>query len=454
MALLLLPLHNNLAKNTFSITMDKKYLLGFLFFLFLSIQLSAQSEGEYYDGQHIRYDDYVYVENLKNVKLSKTGFELSSPFFELNSGQTLNLTFDDLSSEGLTYYYSFILCNEDWTPADLMPMEYIDGMTEEYFNASYQSFNTTIHYSAYSVQLPSKNIKITKSGNYILKVYPEGEPDNPVITRRFYVFENRVGVDIKEFIATAPKDRYTKQELNLTIHPNGYQMPNIYDDLTVKIMQNRRKDNIIVRHQPKIITSEALIYNIVGDIMFNGGNEFRVFDIRSLKVQSENINRIRFDSAGYEVDLLVDRSRKNARYLKYDELNGDYKVIEWDNTQISDIIEADYAYVNFRFQLDSVLTNGSIYLLGEFTNWRMDTYSRLAYNQSTREYQTSILLKQGYYNYQYIYVPNGSKRGYVSYFEGNHSETGNDYTVFVYYRDQGQLYDRLIGLSFIESNKQ
>ncbi len=454
MALLLLPLHNNLAKNAFSITMDNKYLLGLLFFLFLSVQLSAQSEGEYYDGQHIRYDDYVYVENLKNVKLSKTGFELSSPFFELNSGQTLNLTFDDLSSEGLTYYYSFILCNADWTPADLMPMEYIDGMTEEYFNASYQSFNTTIHYSAYSIQLPSKNIKITKSGNYILKVYPEGEPDNPVITRRFYVFENRVGVDIKEFIATAPKDRYTKQELNLTIHPNGYQMPNIYDDLTVKIMQNRRKDNIIVRHQPKIITSEALIYNIVGDIMFNGGNEFRVFDIRSLKVQSENINRIRFDSAGYEVDLLVDRSRKNTRYLKYDELNGNYKVIEWDNTQISDIIEADYAYVNFRFQLDSVLTNGSIYLLGEFTNWRMDTYSRLAYNQSTREYETSILLKQGYYNYQYIYVPNGSKRGYISYFEGNHSETGNDYTVFVYYRDQGQLYDRLIGLSFIESNKQ
>jgi len=434
--------------------MDKKNILGFLFLLFLIIKVSAQSEGEYYDGQHIRYDDYVYVENLKNVKLFKTGFELSSPFFELNSGRTLTLTFDDLSSEGLTYYYSFILCNEDWTPADLMPMEYTEGMTEEYFNSSYQSFNTTIHYSAYSVHLPSENIKITKSGNYILKVYPEGEPDKPVITRRFYVFENRVGIDIKEFIASAPQDRYTKQELNLTIRPNGYQMPNIYDDLTVKIMQNRRKDNIIIRHQPKIIRPDALIYNVAGDIMFNGGNEFRVFDIRSLKVQSENINRIRFDSAGYEVDLLTDQSRKNTRYLKYDELNGNYKVIEWDNTQISDIIEADYAYVNFRFQLDSVLTGGSIYLLGEFTNWRMDSYSRLAYNQVTRQYETSILLKQGYYNYQYIYVPNGSKRGYVSYFEGNHSETGNNYTVFVYYRDQGQLYDRLIGLSFIESNKQ
>jgi len=125
-----------------------------------------------------------------------------------------------------------------------------------------------------------------------------------------------------------------------------------------------------------------------------------------------------------------------------------------DNSQISDHIEADYAYVNFQFQLDSVLQDGSIYLLGEFTNWRMDSYSRLAYNQITRQYETSLLLKQGYYNYQYIYVPNGSERGYTSYFEGNHSETGNQYTVFVYYRDQGQLYDRLIGLVSIDTAKQ
>jgi len=431
-----------------------KHILLIIFAAVLSLNLNAQSDDEYYDSQHIRYDDYVYVENLKNVKLYKTGFELAAPFIELNSGNQLTLTFDDLSSEGITYYYSFILCNQDWTPADLMPMEYTEGMSEEYFNASFQSFNTTIHYSYYAVTLPSENIKITKSGNYILKVYPEGEPNNPVITRRFYVFENRVGINIEEFIAKAPQDRYTKQELYVKINPNGYQMPNIYQDLTMKIMQNRRKDNMIVRKAPKILTNEYLYYNIAGDLVFNGGNEFRVFDIRSLKVQSENISTIRYDSAGYEVDLLIDHSRMHSRYLRYEELNGNYKIIEWDNSQISDRVEADYAYVNFKFKLDSVLQDGSVYLLGEFTNWRMDSYSRLAYNHLSGMYETSILLKQGYYNYQYIYVPNGSSRGYVSYFEGNHSETGNEYTVFVYYRDQGQLYDRLIGLMSIDTSKQ
>ena len=431
-----------------------KITLLFIVLYLFSLSSWAQSSDEYYDNQHIRYDDYVYVENLKNVKLYKTGFELSAPFMELNSGDKLTLTFDDLSSQGITYYYSFILCNQDWTPADLMPMEYTVGMSEEYFNANFQSFNTTIHYSYYNVVLPSDNIKITKSGNYILKVYPEGEPDNPVITRRFYVFENRVGINIEEFIATAPRDRYTKQELYVKINPNGYPMPNIYEDLTMKIMQNQRKDNIITRKAPKIITSEYLYYNIAGDLTFNGGNEFRVFDFRSLKIQSANVNTIEYDSAGYNVNLLIDQSRKHKRYLRYDELNGNYKVIEWDNTQITDRIEADYAYVNFKFKLDSVLSNGSVYLLGEFTNWRMDSYSRLAYNPVSGFYETSLLLKQGYYNYQYIYVPNGSERGYVSYFEGNHSETGNEYTVFVYYRDQGQLYDRLIGITSIDTAKQ
>lgn len=434
--------------------MMTKTIFSLFLFCFVSTTIWAQSADEYYDSQHIRYDDYVYVENLRSVQFSKAGFDLSRPFIDLNSNSKLTLSFDDLSNEGLTYNYTFILCNQDWSPADLMPMEYIDGMNEDYFNANFQSFNTTIHFSYYRVNIPSENMKITKSGNYILKVYPEGEPDNPVITRRFYVFENRVGISIQEFPAKAPKDQLTKQELFVKVTPNGYSMPNIYEDLTVKIQQNGRKDNIIVRKQPKIITNEYLYYNIIGDLVFNGGNEFRTFDIRSLKTQTARINTIQFDSAGYQVDLLTDKSRYSSKYLKYGELNGRYQVIEWDNTQVNDQVEADYAYVEFHFKLDSLLKGGGVYLLGEFTNWRMDEYSRLAYNPLDQEYTTTLLLKQGYYNYQYIYVPNGSERGYVSPFEGNHSETGNEYTVYVYYRDQGELYDRLVGLSYINTADQ
>ena len=77
----------------------------------------------------------------------------------------------------------------------------------------------------------------------------------------------------------------------------------------------------------------------------------------------------------------------------------------------------------------------------------------MAYDRHTKQYTTSLLLKQGYYNYQYVYVPNGETKGTAALFEGNYSETMNKYTMYVYYRDQGEYWDRLIGFSTINENE-
>jgi hypothetical protein len=409
-------------------------------------------EDQYFDDNYIRYDDYTYNQNYKSVKFTRTASDYSVPIIELGSGGTLTLSFDDLSVGSETYYYTFILCNADWTPADILPMEYIDGMNEEYFNSNYASYNTTIRFTHYVVNLPSQNIRLTKAGNYLLKVYPEGEPDNPIITRRMYVVENKVGVEADYFIAKSPQYRDTKQEMYVKVNLQSYPMPNIYEDFTMVIQQNNRKDNMIVRHKPKVMTNEYLYFNLNGDILFDGGNEFRMFDIRSLKTQSARINTIRYDSAGYQVDLLTDISRAKNNYLKYEDLNGDFALINWDDPQLSTQIESDYAFVNFSFKLDSVLKDGGLYLLGGMTNWRLDSDSRLAYDRLTGRYTTTLLLKQGVYNYQYVYLPNGAKEANVSDFEGNHSETVNKYTIFIYYRDQGQFWDRLIGYKTLQIN--
>ncbi len=407
----------------------------------------AQSEEDYYDDNHMRYDDYVYSENFKSVKLYKSGFDLSSPVIELGSGQSLTLSFDDLNAEATTYYYTFILCNADWTPADVLSMEYIDGINEEYFNANTTSFNTTITYTHYRVQLPSKNIRFTKSGNYLLKVYSDDNPDQALITRRMYVIENRVSVETQYQMANSPKYRATHQEMFIKVMRSGYPMPNIYEDFTMVIQQNGRKDNLIVKHEPKVMNDEFLYFNTINDILFDANNEFRVLDIRSLKTPSANINTIDYSSAGYQVNLLSDESR--TRYLKYDDLNGNFSIIDWDDPQISGQIEADYAFVDFDFRTDSVLSNGGIYVVGALTDWRIDNSSRMAYNRLTKSYTTSLLLKQGFYNYQYVYVPNNSIKGLSAPFEGNYSETVNKYTIYVYYRDQGEYWDRLIGYSTI-----
>ena len=428
--------------------MNRKLLL--LFFIFTTIISAAQDEEDYYDGDHIRYDDYIYSENFKSVRLHKTGFDLSAPVIDLGSGQTLTLSFDDLNAESNTYYYSFILCNADWTPADLLPMEYMDGTNEEYFNVNTNSFNTTIRYTHYRVQLPSENMKFTKSGNYLLKVYSDDDPDKVLITRRVYVVENRVTVETEYMMAKSPHYRMTHQELFIKVLTGGYPMPNVYEDFTLVVQQNGRKDNMIIKHQPKIMTDEYLYFNTTNDILFEANNEFRILDIRSLKIPTANVAAIDYDSAGYTVKLMNDRPRE--RYLKYEELNGNFSIIDWDDPHISGHIEADYAFVDFSFRSDTALVDGGIFVVGALTDWRIDNSSRMAYDRLAHKYTTSLLLKQGYYNYQYVYVPNGETIGSAGVFEGNYSETMNKYTMYVYYRDQGEYWDKLIGFSTINEN--
>ncbi len=430
--------------------MNKILLL--LFTILISSNLISQDVEDYYDDDQIRYDDYIYNSDFKSVKLFKTGFNLSPPVVELGSGGTLTLMFDDLSANTSTYYYTFILCNADWTPSDLLPMEYMDGANEEYFNVNTNSFNTTMRYTHYRVTLPSKNIRLTKSGNYIVKIYSDDDPDKALITRRMYVVENRVNVETEYFMANAPQYRNTMQEMYIKVLTGGYAMPNVYEDFTMVVQQNGRKDNIIIKHQPKVLTDEYMYYNTANDILYDAGNEFRHVDIRSLRTQAANVGTIDYDSAGYQVNLLPDGVRK--RYLKYGELNGNFSIINWDDSQLSDQIEADYAFVNFEFRPDSVLKNGSVYIMGALTDWNIDNTSRLAYNRRTHSYTTSLLLKQGYYDYQYVYVPNDQKIGTAAPFEGNYSETVNKYTIFVYYRDQGEYWDKLIGYSTVNDNSK
>ncbi len=427
-----------------------------LLFVFLAILLSStlfsQDLEDYYDDDQIRYDDYIYNSDFRSVKLFQTGLSLSEPIIELGGAGTLTLMFDDLSSNTKTYYYTFILCNADWTPADLLPMEYIDGVNEEYFNVNSNSFNTTTPYTNYQVTLPSRNMKLTKAGNYILKIYSDDDPEMPLITRRMYVVSNLISIETEYFMANAPQYRNTKQEMYVKVLTSGYSMPNVYENLTMVIQQNGRKDNIITKHQPKILKDDYLYYNTANDILFDGGNEFRSIDIRSLRIQSANIGIMDYDSAGYQVNLLLDGVR--TRYLKSVDLNGNFSVINWDDTHLSDQIEADYANVNFKFKADSILKNGSVYIMGALTDWNINSNSKMAYNKRTRTYNASLLLKQGYYDYQYVYVPNEKNIGTAEPFEGNYSETVNKYTIYVYYRSQGDIWDKLIGYSTVNNNSK
>lgn len=418
-----------------------------LFFIFNTGSILSQ---DYFSLDQLRYDDQEYDQSIKTVQLYPEGNEIGYPFLKLGSESKLILEFDDLKSRGINYAYTLILCNADWSPADIDVIDYIEGYSEEFFSEAQLSYNTTTTYAHYKTSLPSKNMKITKSGNYLLKVYEEGNEDAPLITRRLYVYEENIEIEASAAKATKPEDYLDKHELQLKVNLGTTQVGNIYEELKIIVQQNGRKDNIKQLLAPNSINNSVLTYGKPGEIVFEATNEFRKLDIRSLKVQSANAFTTLFTKNGYEVSMLPESFRMS--YLFYADIQGQFAIINWDDTHISHSIEADYVWVDFTLSMPQPIDTGGIYLIGGMTNWKPTSKSRMVYDSASKSYKLRMLLKQGYYEYQYLVYQSTQKQGSTNMTENNFSDTKNNYNIFVYQRGSSDRYERLLGIKSITNN--
>ncbi len=406
---------------------------------------------DYYGNAAIRYEDYVYKPGIKSVQLHEESFEMSQPILKMDSEEKLKLSFDDLDAGLKNYTYTFIHCSAGWEPSDLAPAEFIDGFPENQISDHAYSYNTIQHFIHYSFVFPNENLRFTKSGNYILKVIQDGKADNIVLTRRFMVYQDKVNITAKVTPASITEYRAFKQELDFTVNHSGYVITNPYEDLKIVMMQNNRWDNAKTNLKPLFVKDDELVYDYDDANVFDGGNEFRYFDMKSIRYHSEKIADVFKDSLGYHVTLLTDEKRTFKRYSTYTDINGNYliKVQEGTNSEV----EAEYCYVNFFLDYNAVLTDGNLYLYGSYNAWKCNQENLMHYNQKRGGYECTLYLKQGYYNYEYVFLKDGTTAADQTLIEGMHYETENDYTIYVYHHQQGTFYDQLIGLKRLNSIK-
>src|ERR1700730_7651326 len=74
--------------------------------------------------------DSVYMTNIYSAKLFPKGNQLAYPIITLNGNEQMELYFDDLDADVKTYYYTFQLCNADWTPVQISSFDYIRGFAQ------------------------------------------------------------------------------------------------------------------------------------------------------------------------------------------------------------------------------------------------------------------------------------------------------------------------------------
>lgn len=411
--------------------------------LFSTLWVKAQTENFY-------YEDAVYNENIKTVLMYRDGFELSEPIWFLGEEGSLIVKFDDLSGEVKNYYYTLVHCDADWNESFVLQSDYLEGFTDNPVEDYQRSFNTTFNYINYRIYLPNENVQFKFSGNYALVVYEDNDKEKKVLTRRFYVAEDIARIEGTVRRATLDAFQGENHEVDFTVFHENIEIRNPQEEVKVVVMQNNRWDNAIRNLKPLFIRDRQLIYDYNRENVFVAGNEFRYFDIRTNRLNGENVASTEFHRPYYHKTLMTDEVRAGKKYFSYKEMNGKYVVESQDQVNDYDV-DCDYAFVHFTLPLESVLLGGSVNVFGALTNWNANKSNEMNWNFNTSAYELTLLLKQGYYNFQYVYVPQGAKAADHKNLEGSFWETENDYRIFVYYRDLSARYDRLIGFRQLNS---
>lgn len=397
--------------------------------------------------------DHVYSSNIHSVKLFKAGDIYSYPILLLNSGDQLELHFDDLDADNKNYYYTYQLCNADWSPCNLQSYDYIKGfMTTRLSTYRYSSL-AYIRYTHYQANIPDRNCIPTRSGNYLLKVFINNDTSKLVFTKRFLV------VDTKATIAGQVLQPFngnlfrTHQRVQVGVSP--VPQVNVFSpqDIKVVILQNNIWSTSLFNDRPTIFRGNYYEYSDEPTTTFEAGKEWRWIDLRSLRLMSDRMLRMADSSKITHVFVKPDGNRQQQVYVYYRDLDGIYTIESTDNP--NPYWQSDYAYVHFTFVPpgNRAFEGKSIYVFGELTNYLPDENSKMVFNEETGAYEKTLLLKQGYYNYSYITVTDRKDAQNISYenTEGNYYGTENNYTILVYYRPFGARADELIAYSVINS---
>tara|TARA_B100001057_G_scaffold500472_1_gene615729 strand:+ start:24811 stop:26058 length:1248 start_codon:yes stop_codon:yes gene_type:complete len=388
-----------------------------------------------------------FADNIKTVLIQNIENELLDPIINLNSNEQLLLSFDEIGTDLTNYKYSFVHCNSKWEKSDLIESDYLDGFYENYIEEYFFSFNTSVDYTNYQCIFPNENINFLKSGFYFLIVKNE-DTEEEIIKKKFVIYEDIVKVKARSKRATYAKDIESKQEIDFEVFYSNLEIFNPSNELNILIQKNDEWLSTKKAIKPTQINNQSIKFDYDEELSFNGGNEFREFNSVNLNFYSKNIDTIYFKNKLYFVELITDEPNSNRPYFEQFDLNGKF-IVKRDNS-FSSKNESEYVNVKFSLKNNNQNLNEKIFIFGQLTNWLINQNFLLKYNEKSKKFETELLLKQGYYNYQYVTLKNNLPS--TEEIEGNYYETNNEYTIYVFHKNPWSRYERLVGVEKITSN--
>ena len=419
--------------------------------LIISLYINAFTQTEFEINRKLGFKDFCFDSDIRTIMAYKTGNELSEPYIDLNSAETIAFMFDDLAENSRDFYYTIKHCNADWEEDNLFVSDYMKGFAENSIYNFYSSSNTQVIYRNYRLTIPNNDVQIIASGNYLLKVYDRNN-NKQVFQKGFKIYENKMSLQLK-YRRLTNYGNDGKQQLEFSVNRGILPLQNPYSELKLRVEQNSQRMPSQSLPAISFQNNITIDYSNATKNIYKGENEFRAFDTRTLAYNAEGVNKIINQNRQYHVLLDVDEEVKNEKYEYKQDINGKYYIEANRMLKNSDKnLEADYVYVYFTIYDPNPQPNLQIYVFGALSDWGLNSEGRMEYNDSRQAYETTLLLKQGYYNYKYVAIDN--KMNFLSdFFDSSFAQTENDYTVNVYYKGIRDRWDRLVAIESINTTK-
>ena len=398
--------------------------------------------------------DSIYQNSIHTVLIHPVNKPLAIPVISLNELTPLEISFDDFKSDYQDYYYSVELRNADWTAVNLSAFDYLQGFNQNKINKFSVSSIATQSYFHYQFNFPNAQLRPTQSGNYILKVFKNGNTNEIVFTRRFFVTENQVSVaaTVQEPFDGQISKTHQKIQFILDVKKIPFFQT---DQLNTAVIQNYRYNDAVSIAVPSFIRGNLLEYNSEDQFIFPAGKEARWLDIQNLRLRSDRVTDINSKEKTTIITVKPDLSRASTAYYTFNDLNGGFMISNTESLQSEN--QNDYAQVNFTYMpMDKIPFMGQkLYLFGALTNNIINKEAEMIFDPALGYYKKTLLLKQGYYSYNYILrdMQGVNPMNDFTETEGNHWETENNYSIMVYYRPPGARHDHIIGFGAVNSRQ-
>lgn len=372
----------------------------------------------------------------------------ASPIIRQGENEYVEISFDELSHDYRRLAYKVEHCEANWQVSDqLIESDFLDGFGDDLLIPSVeQSMNTTVLYTHYAFRIPNAEVTLRLSGNYRVTIYDKDDDEaTPLAYAYFSLAEQRVIPAMT--ISTNTDVDWNNQHQQVSMSVNFSKVNNVNNparQFKICVLQNNRWDSAVNPAATSVLPS-SLLWQHCPELVFPAGNEYRKVEMLDVNVPTMGVDHIRRINPYYHFFLYTDTPRRN--YVYDEDQDGAY-VIRSTGSNVSS--ESDYIMVHFQLEMPE-RKDGHIVIDGRWRSRDTDPDAYIMrYDAVTQSYVANLLMKQGYYNYMYLFEPNnGGEHGALSAgpVEGNYYQTENKYTAYVYFREPGGRTDRLLGFA-------